>query len=270
MPACCLGCGGGWGKGLRAVRPLLPLTLMPHAHLRCLQLHHTTPLSLNTHTHTTPPHRAGSGRDLSWHSWDCWYVIISNLYGPPKQDTKLIPLAGEPPVDYTPPPGQFAQPGAAVVSCTLHSAFTCLSASIVRQRLCSSTGWACCWDSDPSDRGEGFCPNHHAQHHCLSHSTQQHVALTPLPPLFMLRAADYRSMVCQYEAATEARKAAAAARLRQGYRAEAQQREAVQVKVGQRGGTQGGKHYLQQLAIWKPAEGFACRKVAGGRWDELD
>lgn len=58
LPACCLGCGGGWGKGLRAVRPLLPLTLMPHAHLRCLQLHHTTPLSLNTHTHT-PHHHTG-------------------------------------------------------------------------------------------------------------------------------------------------------------------------------------------------------------------
>lgn len=56
---------------------------------------------------------------------------------------------------------------------------------------------------------------------------------SPPPHPVDAHAADYRAMVVEYEAATEARKAAAAARLRQGYRAEAQQREAVQVKVGQ-------------------------------------
>jgi hypothetical protein len=72
-------------------------------------------VTIPTQLSQTVLHRAGSGRDLCWFTWDCWYVIFNNLYGQPK-DEEIIELAGDPPVDYTPPPGgQFAQPGRAEV-----------------------------------------------------------------------------------------------------------------------------------------------------------
>lgn len=81
-------------------------------------------------------------------------------------------------------------------------------------------------------------------------------------------------MVCEYEAGVEARKAAAAARLRQGYRAEAQQREALQVKVGScrgargAGGGQGGNLPIHMPSAADQLEAsrgvFASRKLEVG------
>lgn len=52
----------------------------------------------------------GSGRDLTWHTWHLWHRVYVSLYAPPAAE-ELLPLPGEPPLDYSPPPGVKAPQG---------------------------------------------------------------------------------------------------------------------------------------------------------------
>jgi hypothetical protein len=112
MLAAAPGGGGGGGHTLISTTSPLPMPPPPPAH---------TIVSTRS---------AFSGRDLSWLTWDCWYVIFREAYGPPGDDDYLQ-LASEPPEDYTPPAGQFAQPGGRHThTCTCMPSPSCPSAKL--------------------------------------------------------------------------------------------------------------------------------------------
>ncbi|WIA37886.1 hypothetical protein OEZ86_014733 [Tetradesmus obliquus] len=46
----------------------------------------------------------GSQRDLTWCTWHLWHRLYKDNYGQPDPE-QLLPLPGEPPLDYAPPPG---------------------------------------------------------------------------------------------------------------------------------------------------------------------
>jgi hypothetical protein len=88
----------------------IPLCMSTHLHMHHTEVIHPPLFPPRFPPPPPPAHRAFTGRDLSWLTWDCWYVIFREAYGPPGDD-EYLQLASEPPEDYTPPPGQFAQPG---------------------------------------------------------------------------------------------------------------------------------------------------------------